>query len=67
MNVNPENLSHIKGYIDNVSQHSTIKIKLIEDELINVNDCKVDWGNGLIKKDTEKVKEDLESIFKNNL
>ena len=67
VSVNPENLSHIKGYIDNVSQHSTIKIKLIEDELINVNDCKVDWGNGLIKKDAEKVKEDLESIFKNNL
>jgi flagellar biosynthesis/type III secretory pathway protein FliH len=67
VSVNPENLSHIKGYIDNVSQHSTIKIKLIEDESINVNDCKVDWGNGLIKKDTEKVKEDLESIFKNNL
>ena len=67
VSVNPENLSHIKGYIDNVSQHSTIKIKLIEDESININDCKVDWGNGLIKKDTEKVKEDLESIFKNNL
>ncbi len=67
VSVNPENLAHIKDYVDNVSQHSTIKIKLIEDESINVNDCKVDWGNGLIKKDTEKVKEDLESIFKNNL
>jgi flagellar biosynthesis/type III secretory pathway protein FliH len=65
--VNPKNLPHIKSYIDDVNQNSTIKIKLVEDEAIDIGDCKVDWGNGLIKKDTGKVKKDLESIFKNNL
>jgi len=65
--VNPKNLPHIKSYIDDVNQNSAIKIKLVEDESIDIGDCKVDWGNGLIKKDTEKVKKDLESIFKNNL
>jgi len=65
--VNPKNLPYIKSYIDDVNQNSAIKIKLVEDESIDIGDCKVDWGNGLIKKDTEKVKKDLESIFKNNL
>jgi flagellar biosynthesis/type III secretory pathway protein FliH len=67
VSVNSKNLPHIKSYIDDVNQNSTIKIKLVEDEAIDIDDCKVDWGNGLIKKDTEKVKKDLESIFKNNL
>ncbi|WP_154663845.1 hypothetical protein [Candidatus Aquarickettsia rohweri] len=44
-----------------------IKIKLIKDNSISINDCKIDLGNGVIKKDTKKVKEDLEEIFKNNL
>lgn len=65
--VNPDNFIQIEDYLNNSHRESMIKIKLIKDDLININDCKIDWGNGVIKKDTKQVKEDLEEIFKNNL
>ncbi len=65
--INPDNFIQIEDYLNNIHKDSMIKIKLIKDNSISINDCKIDLGNGVIKKDTKKVKEDLEEIFKNNL
>lgn len=65
--VNPKNYEAINSYIENMKKDSAIKIDLIKNEKINIEDCEISWKNGLVKKDSKKLKNDLELIFKNNL
>ena len=65
--VNPKNYDGIKAYMEDINKNLPMKVDLIEDTGINVRGCEVDWENGSIKKDTERLRNDLESIFENNL
>ena len=65
--VNPKNYDGIKAYMEDINKNLPMKVDLIEDTRINVGGCEVDWENGSIKKDTERLRNDLESIFENNL
>ena len=67
VSVNPKSYEAIHAYIEDINKNSSIKVDLIEDVKINVEDCEISWKNGLIKKDIKRLKDDLEIIFKNNL
>ncbi|MFQ3307092.1 MAG: hypothetical protein ACI8ZF_000332 [Candidatus Midichloriaceae bacterium] len=62
--ITPINYDEILKHLDTID--IAIQIQLIKDESIDLESCEIDWGKGLIKKDQEKIKKDLESIFDNN-